>query len=141
MNIIQQAVTLLKNGKLVAIPTETVYGLGADAKNPTAIQAIYTAKGRPITNPLIIHIPNADAIEGFAVDIPPAALALAKAFWPGPLTLILKRHDSVPLIVTANQETVALRVPKHPLTLQVLEAFGGGVAAPSANRSGHPSVR
>jgi len=139
MNITQQASTFLKNGKLVAIPTETVYGLGADAKNPAAIQRIYEVKGRPITNPLIIHIPNLDAMQGFAIDIPPMARQLANAFWPGPLTLILKRHPSVPLIVTANQETVALRIPNHPLTLSVLEAFGGGVAAPSANRSGHVS--
>jgi len=139
MNITQQIVALLKNGKLIAIPTETVYGLGADAKNPAAIQRIYEVKGRPITNPLIIHIPNSDAMQAFAIDIPTTAKQLARAFWPGPLTLILKRHPSVPLVVTAGQETVALRVPNHPLTLAILEAFGGGIAAPSANRSGHVS--
>lgn len=136
---LEQAATLLSNGKLVAIPTETVYGLGADAKNPTAVQKIYTVKGRPATNPLIIHIPSSDAMTDWAIDIPPHAWALAKAFWPGPLTLVLKRHPSVPKIVTGGQDTVALRVPSHPLTLALLNQFGGGVAAPSANRYGRIS--
>nr|AIA18110.1 Telomere recombination [uncultured bacterium] len=139
MTSIEHAVSLLKNGKLVAIPTETVYGLGADAKNPMAIQKIYAAKGRPATNPLIIHIPNIDAINDFAIEVPIEAFKLAKAFWPGPLTLILKRHPEVPLIVTAGQETIALRIPNHPLTLQLLEKFKGGIAAPSANRYGRIS--
>jgi L-threonylcarbamoyladenylate synthase len=136
MRIIEKATTLLLEGKLVAIPTETVYGLGADAKNPDAIQKIYTVKGRPSTNPLIIHIPNQDAMAAWAIDIPKEAYQLAKAFWPGPLTLVLKRHPSVPKIVTGGQETVALRVPNHPLTLELLHAFQGGIAAPSANRYG-----
>ncbi len=139
MRAIEYAITLLKNGKLVAIPTETVYGLGADARNPIAVQKIYTAKGRPSTNPLIIHIPNPDAIIDFAIDVPDDAWQLAKHFWPGPLTLILKRHPSVPLIVTGGQETVALRIPNHPLTLELLQAFNGGIAAPSANPSGRIS--
>ncbi len=136
---IKRATTLLLNGKLVAIPTETVYGLGADAKNPIAVQNIYTVKGRPATNPLIIHIPNEGAIIDWAIDIPENAWKLAKAFWPGPLTLILKRHPSVPKIVTGGQDTVALRVPNHPLTLTLLSQFGGGIAAPSANRYGRIS--
>jgi len=136
---IEQATTLLLNGKLVAIPTETVYGLAADAKNPTAVQKIYTVKGRPATNPLIIHIPNSDAMIEWAINIPQNAWKLASAFWPGPLTLILNRHPSVPKIVTGGQDTVALRVPNHSLTLALLNQFGGGVAAPSANRYGRIS--
>lgn len=139
MTDIQHAKTLLIEGKLVAIPTETVYGLGADAKNPSAIQKIYAAKRRPATNPLIIHLPNPDAMCDWALDIPKIAWKLAEAFWPGPLTLILKRHPDVPKIVTGGQETVALRIPNHPVTLELLNQFGGGIAAPSANRSGRLS--
>ncbi len=139
MNIIDKALDLLKGGKLVAIPTETVYGLGADAKNPLAVQKIYAVKGRPPTNPLIIHIPNADAMSHFATDIPEDAWRLAKAFWPGPLTLILNRHTSVPPATTGGQDTVALRVPNHSITLELLARFGGGIAAPSANRYGRIS--
>lgn len=139
MKIIERAITLLLEGELVAIPTETVYGLGADAKNPAAVQKVFTVKGRPTTNPLIIHLPNWDAMTDWAIDIPDSAYQLAKAFWPGPLTLILKRHPSVPKIVTGGQDTVALRVPNHPLTLELLERFKGGIAAPSANRYGRIS--
>lgn len=139
MDAIEHAAQLLRNGQLVAIPTETVYGLGADAKNPSAVQKIYAAKGRPAHNPLIIHIANADAMAAFAVDIPEEAWQLAHVFWPGPLTLILKKHPSVPTVTTAGQSTVALRVPNHPLTLQLLTQFKGGIAAPSANRSGRIS--
>jgi L-threonylcarbamoyladenylate synthase len=136
---IEQARTLLLNGKLVAIPTETVYGLGADAKNALAVQKIYSVKGRPAINPLIIHIPNSDAMIHWAIEIPQNAWKLAEAFWPGPLTLILKRHPDLPKIVTGGQDTVALRVPNHPLTLALLSRFGGGIAAPSANRYGRIS--
>lgn len=139
MNIIEQATMLLRAGKLVAIPTETVYGLGADAKNPEAVQKIYAVKGRPSSNPLIIHIPSAEAMSDFAKNIPADAWTLAKRFWPGPLTLILEKHPEVPSITTGGQDTVALRVPNHPLTLQLLGSFGGGVAAPSANRYGRIS--
>lgn len=142
MKIIEHAIALLLEGELVAIPTETVYGLGADAKNPDALQKVFTVKGRPSTNPLIIHLPNWDAMSDWAIDIPPEAFQLAKAFWPGPLTLILKRHPSVPKIATGGQETVALRVPNHPLTLELLAHFKGGkggIAAPSANRYGRIS--
>lgn len=136
---IQQAIQYLKQGKLVAIPTETVYGLAADAKNQEAVAKIYTVKGRPKTNPLIIHLSDHSAINGFACNIPKAALQLADSFWPGPLTLILERHPEVPKIVTAGQNTVALRIPNHPLTLSLLREFGGGVAAPSANHYGRVS--
>jgi len=139
MNAIEHAVKLLKNGKLVAIPTETVYGLGADARNPTALQNIYVAKGRPATNPLIIHIPNPDAITEWATDIPDEAWQLAASFWPGPLTLILQRRQDVSQIITGGQDTVALRVPNHPITLELLRRFDGGIAAPSANRYGRIS--
>ncbi len=139
MDPIEQAVTLLKTGKLVAIPTETVYGLGADARNPMAVQNIYLAKERPSTNPLIIHISHVDVLSDWAIDIPDAAFELAHAFWPGPLTLILKRHPSVPKIVTGGQDSIAIRIPNHPLTLELLKRFEGGIAAPSANRYGRIS--
>ncbi len=139
MNAIEHATKLLVNGKLVAIPTETVYGLGANAKNPAAVQKIYAVKGRPASNPLIIHIPNSDAMTDWAIHIPEAAWRLAAAFWPGPLTLVLSRHPSVPPIVTGGQDTIALRIPNHPLTLELLHAFKGGIAAPSANRYGRLS--
>jgi L-threonylcarbamoyladenylate synthase len=133
---IEYALKEILLGNLVAIPTETVYGLAADARNPKALAKIYAVKGRPKHNPLIIHLPSLDAITDWAVEIPDPALQLAQAFWPGPLTLILKRHPEVSNMVTANQDTVALRVPNHPLTLQLLKEFQGGLAAPSANRSG-----
>lgn len=131
---IAHATSLLKEGKLVAIPTETVYGLGADALNTEAIQKVYTAKGRPSTNPLIIHLANAQAMIEWAIDIPEMAWKLAKAFWPGPLTLILPKHPRVPFCATGNQASIGLRVPNHPLALALLNNFGGGIAAPSANR-------
>lgn len=136
---IETASQWLKRGGLVAIPTETVYGLAADARNEQALAKIYQAKNRPKTNPLIIHLSTPSAIEGYAQNIPKSAYNLAEHFWPGPLTLILERHPSLPKIVTANQESVALRIPKHPLTLELLKTFGGGLAAPSANRSGRIS--
>lgn len=139
MNPVEQAATLLKAGKLVAIPTETVYGLGADARNAIACQNIYEAKGRPTSNPLIVHIPHVDALKDWAIDIPETAFKLARAFWPGPLTLILKRHPSVPKIVTGGQDSIAIRIPNHPLTLELLKQFDGGIAAPSANRYGRIS--
>ncbi|MDK9703346.1 MAG: L-threonylcarbamoyladenylate synthase [Sulfuritalea sp.] len=140
---IPRAVALLRAGELVAFPTETVYGLGADAGNPGAIARIFAAKGRPADHPLIVHLPDASHLERWAVDIPEAARKLAAAFWPGPLTLILKRHASVQDAITGGQDTVGLRVPNHPLALQLLREFGGanggGLAAPSANRFGHVS--
>jgi L-threonylcarbamoyladenylate synthase len=143
MNDVPRAAALLRAGELVAFPTETVYGLGADARNPLAIAKIFAAKGRPADHPLIVHLPDAAHLERWAVDIPETARKLAAAFWPGPLTLILKRHPSVQDAVTGGQDTVGLRVPNHPLALQLLREFGGanggGLAAPSANRFGHVS--
>lgn len=136
---IQQAASLLAEGKIVAIPTETVYGLGGCARTPAAIQKIYEIKDRPATNPLIIHLSNMAAIEAWAVDIPEVAWKLAERFWPGPLTLVLKRRPEVLESVTAGQPTVALRVPNHPVTLALLKTFGEGIAAPSANRHGRIS--
>lgn len=129
----------MRAGQLIGLPTETVYGLGADAMNPDAVRGIFAAKGRPPTHPLIVHVASAKALPRWAADIPAAARALAARFWPGPLTLVLPRAAGVPLVVTGGQETVALRVPAHPLALAVLSAFGGGVAAPSANRYGRIS--
>jgi len=135
----KHAVEILKRGGLVALPTETVYGLAADASSADAVKKIFEAKGRPSDHPLIVHIAQAEAMEQWAKNIPDAAYKLAEAFWPGALTLILEKHSHVPKEVTGGLDTVALRVPNHPLTLQILEAFGGGVAAPSANRYGKVS--
>lgn len=143
---LDRAVALLQAGELVAFPTETVYGLGADASNSEAVAKIFAAKGRPEDHPLIVHLPGVDALEAWARDIPDAAHRLAAAFWPGPLTLILKRHPRVPDAVTGGQDTVGLRVPDHRLALALLRAFdeangntGSGIAAPSANRYGRIS--
>lgn len=136
---IADAARRLRAGELVALPTETVYGLGADAMNPAAVRRIFEAKGRPADHPLIVHLPDAEQMTLWASDIPREAIALARAFWPGPLTLILKREADVPLEVTGGQDTVGLRVPGHPVALKLLRAFGGGVAAPSANRFGRIS--
>ena len=135
---IADAAGLLEAGGLVAFPTETVYGLGAAARNPLAVRQIYAAKGRPSGHPLIVHLPTAQAAWswGHAND---AAHALAASFWPGPLTLILRRASWVPAEVTGGRETVGLRVPAHPVAQSLLGAFGDGIAAPSANRFGHIS--
>lgn len=136
---IRRAAELLRAGELVAMPTETVYGLGADALNPDAVAKIFAAKGRPVDHPLIVHLPDAEQLPRWASRIPREALALARAFWPGPLTLILKRDAGVPDVVTGGQDTVGLRVPDHPVALALLRAFDSGVAAPSANRFGRIS--
>lgn len=136
---IERAVQLLRAGELVAFPTETVYGLGAEASNPMAVAKIFAAKGRPADHPLIVHIPGVEHLDRWAREIPETAYVLAKAFWPGPLTMILKRQPGVPDAVTGGQDTVGLRVPNHPLALELLKAFDGGIAAPSANRFGHVS--
>jgi len=136
---IAEAVAILRGGGLLAIPTETVYGLAADARNPEAVARIFALKGRPSDHPLIVHIASPDAIEAWASTIPESATQLATHFWPGPLTLILKKRSDVPDAVTGGQETVGLRSPDHPLTLSLLRAFGGGLAAPSANRFGRIS--
>lgn len=137
---IARAVAVLKAGELVAFPTETVYGLGADASNHEAVCRIYIAKGRPSNHPLIVHVADAGELADWARDIPLAAHVLARKFWPGPLTLVLKRNPRVPDAVTGGQDTVALRVPAHPVAQALLRAFGGGVAAPSANRFGRVSA-
>jgi L-threonylcarbamoyladenylate synthase len=137
--LIARAADLLRAGELVALPTETVYGLGADALNPSAVARIFAAKGRPADHPLIVHLPDAEHLPRWAASIPKEAIALARAFWPGPLTMILKRSDEVPELVTGGQDTVGLRVPRHPLALKLLAAFGSGIAAPSANRFGRIS--
>lgn len=126
-------------GGLVAFPTETVYGLGADARSPEAVGKIFAAKGRPADHPLIVHLPDASHLEGWTAHPPDLAYRLTETFWPGPLTLILKRAAGVSDAVTGGQETVGVRVPGHPTALALLEAFGGGVAAPSANRFGRIS--
>ena len=131
---VPQVVSLLHQGECVALPTETVYGLAADASNPDAVAKIFAAKGRPRNHPLIVHIPSAKHLERWAQDIPDMAFKLAEHFWPGPLTLLLKKAPGVLSDVTGGLETIALRVPAKSLFLQVLEAFDGGLAAPSANR-------
>ena len=133
----------LKAGDLVAFPTETVYGLGADASNSEAVARIYSVKGRPNDHPLIVHIASMDRMGDWASDVPEYAIALAREFWPGPMTLVLKRSDLAADFVTGGQDTVGVRVPDHIVALALLEAFekvgGKGVAAPSANRFGHVS--
>jgi L-threonylcarbamoyladenylate synthase len=137
---ITHAAAQLKAGELVAFPTETVYGLGADASSATAVPKIYAAKGRPSNHPLIVHVADAAQLANWARDVSPAAHKLAKQFWPGPLTLVLKRNPRVPDEVTGGQDTVAIRVPSHPVAQALLREFGGGVAAPSANRFGRVSA-
>lgn len=137
--MIETAVALLKAGKLIGLPTETVYGLAADAKNDEAVKKIFAAKGRPTDHPLIVHIGSFEEINEWAEDISPEAQILIKKFWPGPLTLILKKQKQVSNLITANQDSVGLRMPNHPLALAVLHAFGSGLAAPSANQFGHIS--
>jgi L-threonylcarbamoyladenylate synthase len=132
------AAQCLRQGGLVAFPTETVYGLGANACNPATVRRIFEVKGRPADHPLIVHLARMDHLDYWARDISGAAWRLAERFWPGPLTLILKRRYA-PLEVTGGQDTVGLRIPDHPVALALLEAFGGGVAAPSANRFGRVS--
>ncbi len=130
---------IIKQGGLVAFPTETVYGLGADALNPQASRRIYEAKGRPSDNPLIVHISSMEALEKIAERVPEQARKLAEKFWPGPLTMIFEKKELVPLETTGGLETVAVRMPGHPTALALTEAGGGFIAAPSANLSGRPS--
>ena len=137
------AAKVLAAGGLVAFPTETVYGLGADACNELAVARIYAAKGRPADHPLIVHVASIDGLSHWAKDVPTYAISLARDFWPGPMTLVLKRSELAGDFVTGGQDTVGVRVPNHPVALGLLEAFekvgGKGVAAPSANRFGHVS--
>ncbi|MGQ0604490.1 MAG: L-threonylcarbamoyladenylate synthase [Anaerolineales bacterium] len=136
---IQNAADVIRAGGLVAFPTETVYGLGADAFRADAVRGIFAAKGRPTSDPLIIHLQETAQLDNVAYSIPPLAHALAEAFWPGPLTLVLPRHPRVPPEVTAGRETVAVRVPAHPVAHQLLLAAAVPIAAPSANRFSRPS--
>ena len=129
----------MRAGGVVALPTETVYGLAADITHEPAIERVYAIKGRPRDHPLIVHIGSVRELEQYAVDVPPAAHRLAARFWPGPLTIVLRKGPHVPDVVTGGQSTVALRMVDHPLTLAILRVFGGAVAAPSANRFGRVS--
>jgi L-threonylcarbamoyladenylate synthase len=137
MNI-DQAAEVIRNGGIVAFPTETVYGLGADAWNPTSITKVFEAKGRPSDNPLIVHVASEEDIHDFAIDIPDKAHQLIEEFWPGPLTLVLKKRPEVLDAVTAGLDTVALRMPNHEIALELIRNTGP-LVAPSANHSGKPS--
>ena len=136
---IKEAGKVIRDGGLVAFPTETVYGLGGNALNPSASMKIYSAKGRPSDNPLIAHICSLDMLKPLVLDIPEKAKALMDAFWPGPMTLIFKKSDIVPEETTGGLSTVAVRFPNHPIALSLIEAAGVSIAAPSANLSGRPS--
>ena len=136
---IQTAAAVLADGGLVGIPTETVYGLGANGLDPKAVADIFAAKGRPQDNPLILHIPHVSWLERYCRDIPEQAYALAERFWPGPLTIVLPRRDNVPDVVTAGLDTVGMRCPGHGLCREIIELAGVPVAAPSGNTSGRPS--
>lgn len=139
MDTIKKAGEILRNGGLVAFPTETVYGLGADALNEQAAKKIYAAKGRPSDNPLIIHVADMESLDRITCEIPKAARMAAEAFWPGPLTLILKKSREVPYGTTGGLKTVAVRMPDHGIAREIIRAGGGYIAAPSANTSGRPS--
>ena len=136
---IDAAVQALRDGDLVAFPTETVYGLGANAQNPAAVRKIFEAKGRPLNHPVIVHLDSPRYLHRWVSEMPPVAMKLAERFWPGPLTMVLPRADNVSDAVTGGQDTIAIRVPSHPMAQQLLTAFGGGIAAPSANRYGRLS--
>ena len=136
---IEKAAEILRAGGLVAFPTETVYGLGADASNPAAVRKIFAAKGRPADHPVIVHIAGTSDLKHWAAEVPRSAWLLAEKFWPGPLTMVFKRAAHVSDLITGGQDTVGLRVPSHPVAQQLLKAFGGGIAAPSANRFGRLS--
>jgi L-threonylcarbamoyladenylate synthase len=136
---VRRAAEILRAGGLVAFPTETVYGLGADASNADAMVRLYRVKGRPADHPVIVHFQSLERALAWTRDAPPAAIVLAERFWPGPLTLILKRSEKAGDFVTGGQPSVGIRVPSHPIAQALLKEFGGGVAAPSANRFGHVS--
>ena len=136
---LQEAASLIREGELVAFPTETVYGLGADALRPEASKKIYAAKGRPSDNPLIVHICRFEELESIAKEVPKQAKLLSDAFWPGPLTMVVYKNEKVPYETTGGMETVAVRMPNHPVALSLIEESGCLIAAPSANTSGKPS--
>lgn len=137
---IEAAVDALRDGELVAFPTETVYGLGANASNPAAVRKVFELKDRPASHPVIVHIDQAKYLKRWVRELSPEAEKLAAAFWPGPLTLVLPRAETVHDVVTGGQDTIAIRIPSHPMARQLLDAFGGGIAAPSANRYGRLSA-
>lgn len=139
INALEEAGRIIKEGGLVAFPTETVYGLGGDALNPDSSRKIYAAKGRPSDNPLIVHIADFDDIYKIVKDVPESAKKLAKAYWPGPLTMRFMKSDAVPDTTTGGLDTVAVRMPDNPIALAFIKAAGGYIAAPSANTSGRPS--
>jgi L-threonylcarbamoyladenylate synthase len=136
---VRDAVAVLRRGGLIGFPTETVYGLGADASNEAAVHRVFSVKGRPVDHPLIVHVASADALAHWAAAVPETAARLAEAFWPGPLTLLVPRASHVLDVVTGGRSTVGVRVPSHPIAQDVLRHFGGGIAAPSANRFGRVS--
>ena len=136
---VRRAAEVIRAGGLVAFPTETVYGLGADALSAAAVERIFVAKERPKGNPIIVHVAGIDALEAVAARVPTQARDLAARFWPGPLTLVLPRSGAVPLVTTGGLETVAVRVPAHPVAQALIDAAERPIAAPSANRSGRPS--
>ncbi|MBK5224381.1 MAG: threonylcarbamoyl-AMP synthase [Acidimicrobiia bacterium] len=136
---IDEAVAVLRAGGLVGLPTETVYGLAADASSASAVRRVFVAKGRPVDHPLIVHVADATALERWAVEVPDSATALIDRWWPGPLTILLRRSSAVLDDVTGGRDTVALRSPAHPMAQAVLSSFGGGLVAPSANRFGRVS--
>jgi L-threonylcarbamoyladenylate synthase len=134
--IVARALAILRRGGFIGLPTETVYGLAADAENELAVRRIFATKGRPVDHPVIVHLADARQLSQWAIEIPDSAWRLAAAFWPGPLTIILRRSDKAAPAVTGGLDTIGLRVPSHPVAQQILQAFGGGLAAPSANRFG-----
>ncbi len=136
---ISVAAALLRNGELVAFPTETVYGLGADARREESVRNIFAAKGRPADNPLIVHISDMEMLGGIAAEVPEIAKQLAAAFWPGPLTMVLPKCSSIPSVTSGSLDTVGVRMPSHPAALRLIRESGCPIAAPSANRSGSPS--
>ncbi len=139
MEYLKLAAALLRRGELVAFPTETVYGLGADARCEDAVRNIFTAKGRPADNPLIVHISDMAMLDGIVSEIPEIAQRLAEAFWPGPLTMVLPKCDCIPAVTSGGLDTVGVRMPSHPAALALIRMSGCPIAAPSANRSGSPS--
>lgn len=136
---LEEASAVIRSGGLVAFPTETVYGLGGDATNPEASRKIYAAKGRPSDNPLIVHIADFSQLRNIVAEVPQEAEKLAEAFWPGPLTMILRKNDVIPYETTGGLDTVAIRMPSHPVARAFLQDSGCMIAAPSANTSGRPS--
>lgn len=135
-NQIKQACTALREGLIVAFPTETVYGLGADANNPEAIKKVFTIKGRPANHPVIVHIADPKMLTQWAQNIPTIAYKLAATFWPGPLTIILQKQPYVSSLITGGQDTIGLRIPNHEITLELIKKFGSAIVGPSANKYG-----